>query len=129
MGFYPGALEQYKEVVSQQNGDKNKIYTLHKPYTACIAKGKAHKQYEFGNKVGLMTTIGKRIVITAVDAFKGNPLDSNTIEPLLNQINRLKGFVPEEVVYDRGGRGKPEISGVKVTTPKPPPCWPLLDGI
>lgn len=39
------------EFFIQQKDDKEKIYSLHKPFTRCIAKGKAHKQYEFGNKV------------------------------------------------------------------------------
>lgn len=29
-------------------------------------------------------------------------------------------YVPEEVVYDRGGRGRTEIKGVQISTPKPP---------
>ncbi len=29
-------------------------------------------------------------------------------------------YQPEEVVYDRGGRGKAEINEVKISTPKPP---------
>ncbi len=33
-------LEMFKKVLNQQRGDKNKIYSLHKSYTACIAKGK-----------------------------------------------------------------------------------------
>jgi hypothetical protein len=37
-------------IVSQQRGDKNKVHSLHAPETSCIAKGKAHKKYEFGSK-------------------------------------------------------------------------------
>ncbi|MBB3895212.1 Holliday junction resolvase-like predicted endonuclease [Bacteroides pyogenes] len=40
------------------------------------AKGKAHKQYEFGNKVGMIITGRKgRKIITAIKAFLGNPYD------------------------------------------------------
>jgi IS5 family transposase len=52
---YKERLELYKRAVNRQKSDKNKVYNLHKPFTECIAKGKAHKQYEFGNKVGLIT--------------------------------------------------------------------------
>ncbi|MDR2119334.1 MAG: hypothetical protein LBP64_00475 [Tannerella sp.] len=52
---YKEQLELYKRAVNQQKSDKNKVYSLHKPFTVCIAKGKAHKPYEFGNKVGLVT--------------------------------------------------------------------------
>ena len=82
--------------------DKDKIYSLHKPFTACIAKGKAHKQYEFGNKIGLITTY-KSLIITSIMAFEGNPHDSKTIEPLLNQMKSNINYSPQEVVYDRGG--------------------------
>lgn len=73
----------YKRVLAQKNRDKDKIYSLHKAFTACIAKRKAHKKYEFGNKIGIVATTGKQIIITAVEAFEGNPHDSKTIEPLI----------------------------------------------
>jgi IS5 family transposase len=50
--FYKKDLELYQRCVNQQKTDKNKIYSLHKPHTKCIAKGNPHKQYEFGNKAG-----------------------------------------------------------------------------
>jgi transposase, IS5 family len=37
-------------ILVQQRSDKNKIYSVHEPNTQCIAKGKDHKPYEFGNK-------------------------------------------------------------------------------
>lgn len=47
-------LNFYKQIINQKRTDKNKVYSVHKPFTSCIAKGKAHKQYEFGNKVGYL---------------------------------------------------------------------------
>ena len=35
--------------------DKHKIYALHEPNVYVIAKGKDHKQYEYGNKVSIFT--------------------------------------------------------------------------
>jgi len=120
------ALQKHKEelglflkAITQKKDDKDKVYSLHKPYTACIAKGKAHKKYEFGNKTGLMAN-PKSLVILAADSFEGNPHDSNTIEPLLAQMEQNLDYQPEEVVYDRGGRGKNKIKGVIISTPKPP---------
>ncbi|MDR3326978.1 MAG: hypothetical protein LBT04_02415, partial [Prevotellaceae bacterium] len=74
--FYAEKLELYKRAVNQQQLDKNKVYSLHKPFTECIAKGKVHKQYEFGNKVGLITggKKGKKIIL-AIKGFIGNPFD------------------------------------------------------
>lgn len=118
---YEKELELYKRAVNQRKEDKDKIYSLHKPFTHCISKGKPHRPYEFGNKVGLITTgkKGKKI-ITAIRAFTGNPFDGHTIDPLLEQMegNNLK--LPQELVYDRGGRGKKEIRGVKIITPGKP---------
>ena len=67
---YEKELELYKRAVNQRKEDKDKIYSLHKPFTRCISKGKPHRPYEFGNKVGLATTgkKGKKI-ITAIQAF------------------------------------------------------------
>lgn len=106
----------YKQVLSQKRTDKNKIYSLHKPFTACIAKGKAHKQYEFGNKVGLITT-SKSLIITAVKSFIGNPHDSKTIEPLLDQMGSNLNYTPQEIIYDRGGKGQALIGETIISTP------------
>lgn len=111
----------YEGAVNQQKNDKHKIYSIHKPYTCCIAKGKARKKYEFGNKVGLTTTGKKgRRIITSVIAFLDNPYDGHTIEPLLEQMKSNQITLPEELVYDRGGKGKKEICGVKIITPNKP---------
>jgi len=113
---YEEELTLYHQILAQKRGDKNKIYSIHKPFTACIAKGKAHKQYEFGNKIGLITT-SKTLIITAIKSFIGNPHDSKTIKPLLNQMQENLNYLPKEVVYDRGGKGQKQIGGTKITTP------------
>lgn len=112
-------LGLYERVLAQTRTGSNKRYSLHKPFTACIAKGKVHKQYEFGNKVGLVIN-SKTLVVTAIDAFDGNPHDSKTIQPLLEQMQDLQGYLPTEIVYDRGGKGQSQILGVKISTPSKP---------
>ena len=118
---YTKDFELFHHVVNQQKSDTNKIYSLHKPFTQCIAKGKAHVQYEFGNKMGLITT-GKRgmKIILSIKAFMGKPFDGHTIEPLLDQMNNNSLKLPEELAYDRAGRGRAEINGVKIITPGRP---------
>lgn len=118
---YENDFDLYKRAVNQQKEDANKVYSLHKPFTRCIAKGKPHKPYEFGNKVGLITTgkKGKKI-ITAIQAFVETPFDGHTIEPLLNQMENNNLKLPEELAYDRGGKGKSQIKGVKIITPDKP---------
>ena len=111
-------LDLYKRAVNQGKNDKDKVYSLHKPFTRCIAKGKPHKPYEFGNKVGLITSGKKeRKIIIAVKAFSGNPFDGHTIEPLFHQMENNELKLPKELIYDRGGKGKSEIKGVKIHTP------------
>jgi hypothetical protein len=46
----------YQQVLAQQPKDKNKIYSLHEPDVYVIAKGKDHKQYEYGNKISIVST-------------------------------------------------------------------------
>ena len=119
--FYRESMELYTKAVTQKRNDTDKVYSLHKPFTRCIAKGKAHKQYEFGNKVGLVTTSnkGKRIIL-GIKAFLQTPYDGHTIEPLLEQMETGGQQLPKELVYDRGGKGKSEIKGVKISIPGVP---------
>jgi IS5 family transposase len=121
---YQNKLDMYTKVIEQKKADKSKIYSLHKPFTQCIAKGKAHKPYEFGNKVGLIVTgtgRGKCKVILATKVFiNENPYDGNTILPLLEQMKINNIALPQELVYDRGGKGKSEINGVKIIIPSNP---------
>ena len=116
--FFRHDLELYKRVVNQKEKDSNKVYSLHKPFTNCIAKGKAHKKYEYGNKVGLITggAKGSKIIL-AIRGFLDNPYDGHTIEPLLNQMEENGIKLPKELVYDRGGKGKTIIKGVRITIP------------
>jgi IS5 family transposase len=113
-------MELYTKAVNQQKADKDKVYSLHKPFTKCIAKGKPHKPYEFGNKVGLITGGKKgRKIILAIQAFLEHPFDGHTIEPLLDQMECNHIRLPKELAYDRGGKGKAEIKGVSIIIPSP----------
>lgn len=49
-------LSNAKVILKQRTSSKNKIYSIHAPEVDCIAKGKTHKKYEFGNKVSIATT-------------------------------------------------------------------------
>jgi IS5 family transposase len=119
--FYKDLMTLYTKVVTQKRNDADKIYSIHKPFTRCIAKGKAHSQYEFGNKVGLITTANKgKKIILGIKAFLQTPYDGHTIEPLLEQMETGGQKLPKELVYDRGGRGKSEIKGVKISIPSTP---------
>jgi IS5 family transposase len=64
----------------------------------------------------LITTY-KTLIITAIKSYEGNPHDSKTIAPLLNQMQSNFNYTPQEVLYDRGGKGQNQIGETKISTP------------
>jgi len=93
-----------QRLLAQQREDNHKLYSLHAPEVACIAKGKAHKKYEFGCKVSVVAT-SKDPFIVGMQALPGNPYDGHTLAQALAQAERLGGFVAQEVFADQGYRG------------------------
>lgn len=104
------------EILSQQKGDKNKIYSIHEPEVSCIAKGKEAKKFEFGNKTGIVLTKTTKIVVGAI-AFENNPYDGHTLEEHLKQTEYLTGRTPKIGIVDRGYRGKKKINGTEIISP------------
>lgn len=118
---YEAEFATYKKVLTQERNSKDKIYSLHEPQTACIAKGKAHKAYEFGTKVAVVR--GRNTgIITAVKRFSGNPHDSKTLEESLAQSERVRakigGTRPEIASTDRGFRGQTQVGTTQILIPK-----------
>jgi transposase, IS5 family len=91
-------------LLGQQKESKNKLYSVHAPEVECISKGKAHKRYEFGNKVGMVTT-SRGNWIVGIQAFHGNPYDGHTLTCCLEQVKRLTGWSMKEAYVDLGYRG------------------------
>lgn len=86
-----------------------KIYSLHEQDVECIAKGKAHKRYEFGVKVSVMTTAKSGFLISC-GAYHGRPYDGHTLKPSLEDANRMVGKeLKPKMSVDRGygGHGFP----------------------
>jgi len=81
-------LEIARRIHTQQRHDKGKVYSVHAPEVECIAKGKAHKPYEFGVKVGVVVTSRESFVI-GMQALPGNPYDGHTLKASLAQTQRL----------------------------------------
>ena len=111
-------LDLAKKIFTQGKTDKNKIYSTHAPEVECIAKGKAHKKYEFGNKVSVVSTSQGNWCV-GVKSFFNNPFDGHTLKDAINQTQELTGIKPSHVHVDKGYRGKdhhPE--GVEVHLPK-----------
>ncbi|WP_288376846.1 IS5 family transposase [uncultured Chryseobacterium sp.] len=110
----------YLKALTQEKTTKDKIYSLHEPHVACIAKGKSGKNYEFGTKVAVVR--GRKTgVITSVKRFFGNPHDSKTLEASLAQSERVRrsvgGTRPGKASADRGFRGIKEVEGTTILLP------------
>jgi IS5 family transposase len=91
-------------LLKQTRDSKEKLYSIHEPEVECISKGKAHKRYEFGVKVGMATT-SKGNWIVGIQAYPGNPYDGHTLEETLKQVTRLTGCQTKEAYVDKGYRG------------------------
>ena len=97
-------LETARRIHSQQRHDKNKVYSVHEPEVECIAKGKAGKPYEFGNKVSVAVSSRGGWFVGA-KSFTGNPYDGHTLAEQMKQVDQLIGNTVREVHVDMGYRG------------------------
>lgn len=85
---------------------KNKIYSVHEPAVECIAKGKAHKKYEFGVKVSVVATSKKGIVLSC-DTCPNTPYDGRTLDASLKsaEMNLNREQMIKRAYVDKGYRG------------------------
>jgi IS5 family transposase len=103
-------LHQAQRLLTQQRHDKNKLYSLHAPEVECIAKVKAHKKFEFGCKVSVVTTSRDNWII-GIEALHNNPFDGHTLKGALKQVSRLVGWSPQNAYCDKGYQGNPKQIG------------------
>ncbi len=121
---HKGTLMLAELLLTQKRKARGKLYSLHAPEVECIAKGKAHKPYEFGVKVSLAMTHKERFCV-GIQSCRENPYDGHTLEGQLDQVERLTGKAPKLAFVDRGykGHGVPEtrtkvlISGTRKLGP------------
>jgi IS5 family transposase len=118
-GLHQDTIELFKKVLAQKKTDTGKIYSLHEPHTQCMSKGKEHKKYEFGSKVSIITTKTTGVIIGAINIEK-NVHDSKTIQPAIEQQQRLTGVVLKQNFVDRGYRGVKEVLGTTIIIPDKP---------
>lgn len=123
MTHYRAWLTLYRQVLAQKRNTKNKIYSLHEPEVYCVAKGKAHKKYEFGCKVAVVRN-AKSGVITGMKSFAQNIYDGHSLVPALEQCQRIRealgGVRPKLAVVDRGCKGRKLIDGTSILIPGSP---------
>lgn len=101
---HKGKMVLCELVLAQKRKMKGKIYSLHASGVECIAKGKAHRPYEFGVKVSLAVTHREGFVV-GIQACPENPYDGHTLDGQLDQVERLTGKVPPLTFVDRGYKG------------------------
>lgn len=97
-------LHLSERLLAQKRDDTKKLYSIHAPEVECIAKGKAHKRYEFGCKVSVATTSRDNWFV-GIQAHHGNPYDGHTLNGVLEQVERLTSYQVKEAYCDRGYRG------------------------
>lgn len=118
LGQYFERLEVYEKVLKQNKSDKNKIYSLHEPHVACIAKGKVAKKFEFGSKVSVAMSKEENMVLAVVN-YAGNPNDSKTVEDTLNKVEEMTGQKVKGAIVDRGYKVKKTVNGTQIIKPSP----------
>jgi IS5 family transposase len=97
-------LSRAERIRQQQPHDTHKLYSLHEPEVECISKGKAHKRYEFGQKVALATTNRSNWIVGA-KLLPNNPYDGHTLTETIQTIERITGMTPTDAYVDKGYRG------------------------
>ncbi len=109
-----------RRIHTQTRTDRDKIYSVHEPEVACIAKGKAGRKYvprseattcetrskPFGQKVSIAATSKGGWLLGAL-CVPGNPYDGHTLKAQIEQVQRL--YIKKEhlktVHVDMGYRG------------------------
>jgi len=97
-------LERADRVRQQQPHDTHKLYSLHEPEVQCISKGKAHKRYEFGQKVAIATTNRGNWIVGA-KLLPDNPYDGHTLAKTLTTVESVTGVTVTDAYVDKGYRG------------------------
>lgn len=100
------------KILLQNREDKNKIYSCHEPQVACIAKGKAHKPYEFGSKACLVVTEQKGIALS-MTTHLGNPYDGHLLAESKRRAESNAKTTIKRILVDRGFRGH-EVNDAEV---------------
>lgn len=115
---FQALLDKANRLLTQTRTSKNKLYSLHAPEVACIAKGKVTKRYEFGVKVSVVASQESNVILGA-QALPGTPYDGHTLRPALDQVEAITGIRPKHTFADNGYKGHDEkLSEVHVARKK-----------
>lgn len=105
-------LSVLRRIFEQKRTDSPKIYSVHEPQVECISKGKAHKKYEFGCKVSIVTTHKQGFVLSS-EALHGNPFDGHTLNQAIVDAEACCQKAICRLFVDKGYRGH-KVKGKEV---------------
>jgi IS5 family transposase len=89
-----------KRVLGGDSHVEGKVLSLFEPHTEVIRKGKAHKPSEFGRLVRIDEV--ENGIVSGYQVLAGNPDDSTSWMPALEQHQASFGKAPEMASGDRG---------------------------
>ena len=113
-------LDLAQRVHDQVRGQRGqKVYSIHAPEVECIGKGKAHKPYEFGVKVSVVTTVNRSVggqFVLASKSLPGAPYDGHTLSTVIPHVENIVGNQIKRIIADKGyrGHGAPEPYNLRV---------------
>tara|TARA_R110001592_G_scaffold348994_1_gene643567 strand:+ start:33971 stop:34618 length:648 start_codon:yes stop_codon:yes gene_type:complete len=97
-------LSRCERVHAQQQQNQHKIYSLHEPEVKCISKGKAHKRYEFGQKISVTST-SRHNWIVGINLCRGNPYNGHTLKQAIATTEQITQVGVTDCFVDKGYRG------------------------
>lgn len=106
----------HERILAQQPKATNQIYSLHEPQVYCVAKGKDHKQYEYGSKASIASTAKSNLIVGVV-SHEQNLHDSHTLPEILRHVEQSRGQAAKQAVCDRGYRGQCEVNDTRIILP------------
>ncbi|WP_404479189.1 hypothetical protein [Novosphingobium sp. BL-52-GroH] len=116
------ARERVAKILIQKADSIDKLYALHAPEVACIAKGKARTRYELGVETSIAVTNARTGALpvypwnasVAWPPYGGHPLSGQ-----IEQIERLTGITVERTYVDCGYEGTSMAERPGPTSPTP----------
>ncbi|MCG8341200.1 MAG: IS5 family transposase [Cytophagales bacterium] len=93
-----------KRLLQQERHSTHKLYSMHEAHVYVVAKGKAHKRYEYGCQVSLAVT-HKQGLVVSTQALSTNQYDGHSLSSSLKQAELLTGVPIEQAFVDKGYKG------------------------
>jgi IS5 family transposase len=93
-----------------------RVHSLHDPTVRCIAKGKAHKKYEWGRKASF-AMLAQSSVIVGVASFEDNLFDGDTLAKTIASATTRSGKLFKSALVDGGYPGVTRIGTTEIVQP------------